>query len=92
MDDAGSIIGTVTIVPLYKLSGLKGSVEHVLVDEAYRGKGLGEKLMRHAIEYAKQQGMGKLFLTVEPERVVAKKLYQKLGFTKKETDFYQLSL
>jgi len=33
--DKDSLIGTVTIVPMHKLSGLKGSIEHVIVAEEH---------------------------------------------------------
>ena len=47
--DDNTIIGTVTIIEIYKLSGLKGSVEHLMVDEKYRGRKLGQRLMTFAI-------------------------------------------
>ncbi len=90
--DENDIIGTVTLVSMHKLSGHKGSIEHLIVSEKYRGKGLGEKLMRHAVEYAKNLGMQKLCLTCEPGRVAANELYKKLGFKTKDTHFYQLTL
>ena len=86
------MIGTVTLVPLYKLSGSKGSVEHLIIDESQRGKGLGEKLMRFALDFAKEQNIETLFLTCEPQRIAANALYKKLGFTIKDTSFYQLNL
>mgnify|MGYP001567659044 FL=1 len=43
--DGKNMIGTVTLIPLYKLSGVKGSIEHLIIDEKYRGRGLGKKLM-----------------------------------------------
>ena len=90
--DKGTIVGTVTLVKVHKLSGLKGSVEHLILDQRYRGRGLGEKLMRFAVQYAKKLKIETLFLTCEPERKIANKLYRKLGFKIKNTNFYQLPL
>jgi len=90
--DNDSLVGTATLVPIYKLSGLKGSIEHVLVDEKYRGQGLGEQLMRFCINHAKEIGMKNLFLTVDPDRLAAQKLYEKLGFEKQDTYFYEIKL
>ncbi len=90
--DGNDIIGTVTLIGMHKLSGLKGSVEHLLVSEKYRGKGLGKKLMHCAIDLAKKSGIERLFLTCEPEREAANALYQKLGFKIKETNFYYLDV
>ena len=86
--DGKNMIGTVTLIPLYKLSGVKGSIEHLIIDEKYRGRGLGKKLMLHAIATARKAGMKTLFLTSEPQRIVANILYKKLGFIQKETNYY----
>ena len=90
--DGNDIIGTVTLIKIHKLSGLKGSIEHLLVSEKYRGKGLGQQLMQSAIDLAKELGMETLFLTCEPEREAANALYQKLGFKIKDTQFYELKI
>ncbi len=90
--DQDCIVGIVTLVKMTKLSGVKGSVEHLILDEKYRGKGLGEKLMISAIDFAKNLKIDTLFLTCEPEREVANALYQKLGFITKKTNFYYLNL
>ncbi len=90
--DHGSIVGIVTLIKIPKLSGVKGSIEHLILDEKYRGQGLGEKLMVYAIDFAKSLGINTLFLTCESEREVANALYQKLGFNIKKTNFYYLNL
>lgn len=64
-------------------TGMKGYIpENILVyiatHSAHRGKGLGKKLMAHAIETAN----GAIALHVEPDNP-AKYLYEKLGFTNK---------
>ena len=92
MYDENLLIGTATLIPLHKLSGLKGSIEHVIIDEKYRGQGLGKKLMLNVIAVAKKMQMETLCLTCEPDRIVANILYQNLGFIKKETNFYQLKI
>jgi len=90
--DGESLIGMVTVVPIYKVSGVKGSIEHLFIDEKYRGKGIGKDLMSFAIDLAKKLKIETLFLTCEPNREVANKLYQKLGFKVKDTNFYYLDL
>lgn len=64
-------------------TGMEGYIpEHILVYIAthgdYRGKGLGKKLMKEAIERAR----GDIALHVEPQNP-ALHLYKKLGFTHK---------
>lgn len=83
-----NMIGMVTLIELYKISGKKGSIEHLIVDKVYRGRGLGKELMRNAIALAKKSGIQTLFLTSEPKRIAANALYKKLGFKIKKTNFY----
>ncbi|MEK7664029.1 MAG: GNAT family N-acetyltransferase [Patescibacteria group bacterium] len=92
LSDGSRIIGTVTLVEINKLSGLKGSIEHLIIDEKYRGRGLGERLMKYAISHARKLEIETLFLTAEPDRLIANNLYKKMGFKIKKTNFYQLKL
>ena len=74
-----TIVGAVVI----NETGMKDYIpENILVYIAthrdYRGKGLGKKLMNHAIQTAD----GNIALHVEPDNP-AKDLYEKLGFTNK---------
>ncbi len=91
--DDERLIGTGTLVT-FRLarSGMCGRIEDVVVDEAYRGQGLGKRLMEELIEHAREKGVRTLDLTSRPERVAANELYKALGFTHKETNVYVLKL
>lgn len=84
------IIGSFTLV-LYKIpTGLKVSVEDVVVDVSMRGQKVGEKMIRFALDYAHTElGVSKVDLTSSPSRVAANVLYQKLGFVKRDTNVYR---
>ena len=73
-------------------TGSKAWIEDVVVDEAYRGCGLGRVLMSHAIEYCKAEKIDTVYLTSNPRRVAANALYQSMGFERKETNMYKLDL
>ena len=93
IDEDGSIVGCATLCVYDSPTGRKGSVEDVVVSSECRGQGLGRKLMEHVIAYAhKELGNVDLHLTSRPHRVAANELYQKLGFTKKETNVYVMKL
>lgn len=50
--------------------------------QRYRRQGLGEKLMRALLEAVRQAGeIGEVWLSVAPENLPARALYEKLGFT-----------
>ena len=45
-----------------------------------RGKALGEKMIVHCLNYAKEQGFETCYLETLPYMVAAQKLYIKKGF------------
>jgi phosphinothricin acetyltransferase len=51
--DGEKIIGLASLYVLHKIGKRSGYIEDVVVDEAYRGKGLGEQLVRKTIEIAR---------------------------------------
>lgn len=55
-------------------------VENVVVAAALRGRGLGEALMRHAMDRAAEAGCYKLALSSNKRRLDAHRFYRRLGF------------
>ena len=90
--DGDEIVGCATLCPFFSPTGRKASIEDVVVSAEYRGKGIGRKLVEAAIEKAKASAPITLQLTSRPTRVAANRLYQSMGFTPKETNFYFLKL
>lgn len=69
-------------------TGRRAWIEDVAVDEAYRGRGYGRALVRHAVEFARSQRADTLMLTSNPGRVAANALYRSEGFASKQTNVY----
>ena len=90
--DSERIIGCATLCVFHSPTGTKASIEDVVVSSAYRGQHLGKQLMGYVLEQAKAYAPIELHLTSNPMRVVANKLYQSLGFQKKDTNCYQMSI
>ena len=86
------IIGCATLCVFHSPTGTKASIEDVVVSSAYRGQHLGKQLMEYVLEQAKAYAPIELHLTSNPKRVAANKLYQSIGFQKKETNCYQMSI
>lgn len=84
------LIGIGTLIPIRKLFVFCGTIEDVVVDEAYRGQGLGKKIMRDLIKKSASSGMKFVDLTSRSERITANKLYQSIGFEKRKTNLYRL--
>jgi GNAT superfamily N-acetyltransferase len=55
-------------------------IEAVRVSAACRGLGVGERLVRHAIEIARAAGCGLVQLTTDKSRADAHRFYERLGF------------
>jgi len=90
--DNKEIVGMLTLIvyriPVWK----KGWIEDVVVDKAHRNKGIATKLFHHGIECAKADGVLSLNFTSRPEREVANRLYERLGFEKRNTNVYWIKL
>ncbi len=91
-EENDAIVGTLTLVTYSTPSATRGYIEDVVVDEVYRGNGLGEKLMYAGIGKARELGLTYIGLTSRPEREAANHLYQRLGFKKRNTNVYRLMI
>lgn len=90
--DGERIVGCATLCIFHSPTGTKASIEDVVVSFYYRGQHLGKQLMEYVLEQAKAYAPIELHLTSNPKRVAANKLYQSLGFQKKETNCYKMSI
>lgn len=86
------IVGCATLCIFHSPTGTKASIEDVVVSSDYRGQHLGKKLMEFVLDQAQQFAPIELHLTSNPKRVAANKLYQSLGFQKKETNCYRMMI
>jgi len=60
-----------------------GYISSVIVDDDYRGQGIGEHLIQKAIMYLGRRGAKTVRINVRKEAVGAIKLYEKIGFKEK---------
>lgn len=87
-DESGEIIGMLSLTIYYVPTGIRSIVEDVVVDEKMRKRGVGEALVRHAIELAQEAGAKGVSLTSNPQREAANRLYQSMGFELRKTNVY----
>lgn len=52
----------------------------IAVAEAFKGRKLGEKLIRHAQDWCREHNKGGIMLTTHPANIRAQLLYRKCGF------------
>jgi GNAT superfamily N-acetyltransferase len=70
---------------LYTISTAEGGkaalFEDLVVDPAYRGRGIATDLVRFIIAEARRQGVLRLSLLTDMQNAPAQALYRKMGFT-----------
>ncbi|WIB65762.1 GNAT family N-acetyltransferase [Curtobacterium sp. MCBD17_040] len=82
----GGIVGMATLVVFPLPSGVRGHVEDVVVDERMRGRGVAGLLLRHMTDRATALGLRTLDLTSRPSRESALRLYEQVGFVRRDTN------
>lgn len=92
MLDGQRIIGTATLGIYFSPTGRKASIEDVVVLEEYRGQHLGRELVQHLLDQALKFAPIQVHLTSRPSREAANRLYQSLGFIRKDTNCYIYSI
>jgi ribosomal protein S18 acetylase RimI-like enzyme len=88
----GKIVGALTLTVYRVPTGIRSIIEDVIVDNSARGQGIGEALMKYAINLAREKGAKNISLTSNPMREAANRLYLRVGFKKRETNAYQMKL
>ena len=91
--DNGTVIGScyLCIIPNLTHNGKSiGYIENLIVDENYRRKRIGQKIMEMAIDYAKNNNCYKIVLQSGIERTIAHKFYEKMGFNSLSKKAYEL--
>ena len=76
----GKIVGAATLLLESKFihdGTIVGHIEDVVVDKNYQGQGIGEKIIKYLLEYAKTKGCYKTILDCVDD---VKPFYEKLGF------------
>ena len=87
--DQGRIVGLLTLVVFRIPTGVRAWIEDVVVDEAVRGRGVGEALSREAVRRAIELGARTVELTSRTSREAANRLYQRLGFVRRDSNVYR---
>ncbi|MEU6700358.1 GNAT family N-acetyltransferase [Pseudonocardia sp. NPDC046786] len=90
----GAVVGTLQLSLLPGLSrrgALRAQIEGVRVAGTAQGAGLGETLLRWAVDEARRSGCALVQLTSDARRTEAHRFYQRLGFEASHLG-YKLSL
>lgn len=87
-DASGPIVGMLCLTIYPVPTGLRSIIEDMVVDRDSRRKGIGQGLVQHAIELAREAGAGNVSLSSNPGREAANRLYRSMGFDLRQTNPY----
>lgn len=85
----GTIVGTLTLAVFPIPTGVRAWIEDVVTDQAARGQGVGQALTLEAIRLARAAGARTVDLTTRPSREAAGRLYERLGFVRRDSRLYR---
>lgn len=89
----GISIGTATLsVRAVPCAGLVGYVDDVVVNPAFRGRGLAKILLNNIESAARKKRCIRIELSVNASRIAARRLYERLGYIRRNTDVFRLDL
>jgi GNAT superfamily N-acetyltransferase len=92
--DGDRIVGTTTVIVYTTPFWIKARLDEVVVDDAARGKGVGEALVKAALDIGRQRGaqVAELQSGRGPNRAAAHRLYERLGFQIRNSDVMRIVL
>ena len=91
----GKVIAScyICIIPNLTRGGKSvGFIENVITDIEYRGKGIGKKIIKNAIKYAKEQNCYKILLQSGNKRTDAHGFYESMGFDGESKRAFEIRL
>ena len=88
--EGDDIVGTTTVIVYTTPFWIKARLDEVVVDDSARGKGVGEALVKAALEVGRESG--ELQSGRGPNRAAAHRLYERMGFQIRETDVFRIVL
>ena len=89
-EDAGELVGTLqlTFIPGLAFRGAwRGQIESVRIAAHRRNQGLGEAMIRWAVDRCRERGCRMVQLTSSNGRGDAHRFYERLGFSRSHTGF-----
>ena len=88
-----SIVGVAVVTLRHILTGLLADVEDVVVDEDWRGEGIGRAINQKLIDIAISSGAKHISLYTNQTRIAANAMYHQMGYKHlKDLNYYRINL
>ena len=82
---SGRVVGMATLITFPILTGIRGHIDDVVVDDLARGRGIARALVNAMVARAQALGVRSLDLTSRPSRESAIRLYETSGFVRRDS-------
>ncbi|MFP3465546.1 GNAT family N-acetyltransferase [Leifsonia sp. SIMBA_070] len=83
--EGSRIVGMATLASFPLPTGVRGHLDDVVVDQELRGHGIARLLLEAVIELARERDLRTLDLTSRPSRESAIRLYESVGFQRRDS-------
>jgi GNAT superfamily N-acetyltransferase len=90
--DGADVVGTATVIVYTTPFWIKARIDEVVVDQAARGRGVGEALVNACLDVARKRGAQVAELQSGKQREVANRLYRRMGFQLRDSNLYRITL
>jgi ribosomal protein S18 acetylase RimI-like enzyme len=89
--DEDRIVGMISLAVVQMPTGLRSYLEDLVIDSSYRQRGAATALLQAAIGLARSSGARTLDMTSRPSRAGAIRLYERVGFQRRDTNAFRYS-
>ncbi|SEP70164.1 transcriptional regulator, MarR family with acetyltransferase activity [Devosia sp. YR412] len=85
----GEVAGSIFIIPAADEAPGTAQLRMLYVDPAFRGRGIGKRLVDEAVRFSRASGYSKVILWTQDCLVSARRIYQAAGFTLEREERHQ---
>jgi ribosomal protein S18 acetylase RimI-like enzyme len=86
------IVGMLTLHTFRAATGIHAWIQDLIVDAPSKGHGVSELLTKEAVRLATEQGARTAELTSRPSNFGTARVYERLGFERRQTHLYRFQL
>lgn len=80
-EENGKVVGYVASQTVPSMHGVDLWIEYIVVQQSFRGRGIGTALLRRLVEYARSTGIDRIYAFINPDNEASIRLHFSAGFS-----------